>query len=108
MLREGTRGKAGVGVVRLEVNLEVRCVALASFPSCAGHVEVAPADVGAFTNVSGSFPCRKRAFLGDVNGELGVICAGGGRESVGWGRGGMVGRGRGVEQGMKLVLFEVV
>ena len=46
--------------------------------------------------------------MGDVNGELGVICAGGGRESVGWGRGGGVGRGRGVEQGMKLVLLEVV
>ena len=57
-MREGTRGKAGVlvGVVRLKVNLEVRCVALASFPSYAGHIEVAPADVGAFTNVSGSFP----------------------------------------------------
>ena len=56
MLREGTRGKAGVGVVRLKVNLEVRCGTLASFPVGAGHVEVAPADGGAFSNVSGSFP----------------------------------------------------
>ena len=46
--------------------------------------------------------------MGDVKGELGVICAGGGRESVGWGRGGVVGGGMGVEQGMELVLLEVV
>ena len=46
--------------------------------------------------------------MGDVKGELGFICAGGGRESVGWGRGGVVGGGRGVEQGMELVLLEVV
>ena len=100
VLREGARGIAGVGVVRWIVNLEVRCVVLASFPVDAGHVEAAPVDGGAFSNDSGSFPRRERTFLGDVNGELGVICAGGGRESVGWGRRGVVGGRRGVKQGM--------
>ena len=56
VLREGTRGKAGVCVVILKIDLEVRCATLASFPEGAGHVEVAPADAGAFTNDSGSLP----------------------------------------------------
>ena len=52
MLREGTGGEAGVGVVRLKVDLKVRCGTLASFPVGAGHVEVAPADGGAFMSMN--------------------------------------------------------